>query len=140
MRQRILSLTSLFVLIQGISHEASGDQEIYDYWKRILQIEKPIAFMFDELWLQIHPNIPKILPEAKKSFHPSNLLYDTDFAVLLWRIITTDYLVFDVIPRILLVRQQNSQYFSSVTYPQIRELIGRYTPTFSVGTQTLGFR
>ena len=100
----------------------------------------PLSVLYDELWQQIQPNILKILPEAKKSFHHSDLIHDTDFAVLLWRIITTDHLIFDVLPRILLVRQQNSQYFLSVTYPKILEFVGRYTRTFSVGAQILGFR
>ena len=49
MKQHILSLTCLFVLIQGVSHAASKQQEIYSYWKSVLQVEEPVEFIFSEL-------------------------------------------------------------------------------------------
>ena len=49
MRQRVLYLVYLFVLMQGISHAASEEQEVYSYWESVLQVEEPIKFIFTEL-------------------------------------------------------------------------------------------
>ena len=49
MKQLIFFFTCYFILMQGVSHATSEEQQIYNYWERILRIEKPIEFMFDEL-------------------------------------------------------------------------------------------
>ena len=49
MKQRILYLVYLFILMQGVSHAASEEQEIYSYWESVLQEEEPIEYIFSEL-------------------------------------------------------------------------------------------